>query len=66
MDLLYPQTKDCFTELQKQYLEGNAKKANWILERQEELSETDIAIAVIYGDRETIKVLNKRQLIIPR
>ena len=62
LDLLYPQTKNCFTELQKQYLEGNAKKANWILERQEELSETDIAIAVIYGDRETIKILNKRQI----
>ncbi len=62
LDLLYPQTKDCFTELQKQYLEGNAKKANLILEQQEELSETDIAIAVIYGNQQTIKILRERQI----
>ncbi len=62
LDLLYPKVQDCFNELQKQYLESNVKKANWILEQQEELSETDIAVAVIYGNQETIKILNKKQI----
>ena len=61
LDLLYPMIKDSFSELQKKYLEGDVEGGNRLLEQAKQLSETDRAIAAIYGNRESINILQQKQ-----
>ena len=62
LDLLYPKLKDYFSELQKQYLQGDMWKANELLKEQKKNDETEIAVAAVYGNRETIEILEQKQV----
>lgn len=62
LDLLYPELQDHFSELQKQYLQGDTQKANELLKEQRKSYETEIAVAAVYGNRETIEILEQKQV----
>ena len=62
LDLLYPQVKECFSELQACYLTGNIEAGNQLLEKSSDLSEMDASLAAVYGNRKTIDILHKKTI----
>ncbi|HIZ06990.1 MAG TPA: ankyrin repeat domain-containing protein [Candidatus Eubacterium avistercoris] len=62
LDLLYPGMEEQFSEMQSYYLEGDIGKANEMLKWQKTADKADLAVAAVYGNRETIEILNQKQV----
>ena len=59
-DLLYLPNKQKFTTMQQKFLEGDGTAANQLLKQTNELDQRDRYLAVIYGNQETIDILEER------
>ncbi|MCU6762540.1 Ribulose-5-phosphate 4-epimerase and related epimerases and aldolases [uncultured Roseburia sp.] len=65
MGLLYSKLEDqenCVSELQRKYFEGKLTEGNELLKKSGKLVSADLFAAVTYGNEETVKILEKKEI----